>query len=77
MNIIIPLGELGENFKKDGYFKPKPLINIFGKPMIFFVIDSLSINENDNLIIIYDKQLNNYNFDIILKNKYKNIKKSK
>jgi capsule biosynthesis phosphatase len=74
MNIIIPLGELGENFKKDGYFKPKPLINILGKPMIFFVIDSLSINESDNLIIIYDKQLNNYNFDIILKNKYKNIK---
>ena len=61
MNIIIPLGELGENFKKDGYFTPKPLINIFGKPMIFFVIDNLSINNDDNLIIIYDKQLNNYN----------------
>jgi len=74
MNIIIPLGELGENFKKDGYFTPKPLINIFGKPMIFFVIDNLSINNDDNLIIIYDKQLNNYNFDILLKNKYKNIK---
>ena len=74
MNIIIPLGELGKNFKKDGYFIPKPLINIFGKPMIFFVIDNLSVNKDDNLIIIYDKQLNNYNFDILLKNKYENIK---
>jgi len=73
MNIIIPLGGLGERFKKDGYSSPKPLINIFGKPMIFYVIDNLFLKKEDNLIVIYNKELNNYEFDKILKNKYNNI----
>lgn len=73
MNIIIPLGGLGERFKKDGYTSPKPLINIFGKPMIFNVIDNILLQKEDNLIIIYNKELNNYNFDKILKHKYTNV----
>ena len=73
MNIIIPLGCLGKIFKTDGYIKPKPLINIFGKQMICYLIDNLYLNDNDNLIIIYNKELNNYDFNTILKNKYKNI----
>ena len=73
MNIIIPLGGLGERFKKDGYTQPKPLINIFGKPMIFYVIDNLCLKKEDNLILIYNKELNKYCFDTILKNKYKKI----
>jgi capsule biosynthesis phosphatase len=73
MNIIIPLGGLGERFKKDGYINPKPLINIFGKQMIFHVIDNISLKEEDNLIIIYNIELNNYDFNNILKHRYKNI----
>lgn len=73
MNIIIPLGGLGDLFKKDGYTTPKPLINIFGKPMISYVIDSIYLKENDQLIIIYNKELNNHSFDKILKNRYENI----
>jgi NDP-sugar pyrophosphorylase family protein len=73
MNIIIPLGGLGERFKKEGYIKPKPLINIFGKPMIFHVIDNLNLSISDNLILIYNKELDKYNFDQILRAKYPNI----
>ena len=73
MNIIIPLGGLGQRFKEDGYTKPKPLINIFGKEMIYHLIDNLNIKSNDNLFLIYNKELNKYNFNNILKNKYKNI----
>ena len=73
MNIIIPLGGLGERFKNDNYSKPKPLINVFGKPMIFHVIDNLKLNPDDNLIIIYNKELNINNFDSILKHKYNDI----
>lgn len=73
MNIIIPLGGLGERFKKDGYTNPKPLINIFGKQMIFHVIDNISLKDDDNLIIIYNIELNNYDFNNILKHRYKNI----
>ena len=73
MNIIIPLGGTGTRFKNDGFTTPKSLINIFGKPMIFYLIDSLYLSKDDNLIIIYNKELNNYGFDKILKEKYQNI----
>ena len=73
MNIIIPLGGLGERFKKENYFEPKPLIKIFGKPMLFHVIDNLNIKSNDNLIIIYNNDLDNYNFVDLIKKKYTNI----
>jgi capsule biosynthesis phosphatase len=73
MNIIIPLGGLGKRFKKDGYIHPKPLINILGKPMIFHVLDNLILNKDDNLFLIYNKELNKYNFNTLLKNKYSYI----
>jgi dTDP-glucose pyrophosphorylase len=73
MNIIIPLGGLGKRFKDDGYINPKPLINILGKPMIFHVLDNLVLKKEDNLFIIFNKELNKYSFNTILKNKYNNI----
>lgn len=73
MNIIIPLGGLGQRFKDDGYSNPKPLINILGKPMIFHVIDNLTLKKEDNLFLIYNKELNKYSFNTILKNKYNKI----
>ncbi len=73
MNIIIPLGGIGERFKQDGYLKPKPLIKILGKEMIFYLIDNLNISDNDKLIIIYHQDLDKFCFKDIIHNKYKNI----
>jgi capsule biosynthesis phosphatase len=73
MNIIIPIGGIGKRFKLENYNEPKPLIKIFGKQMIFHLIDNLKINSIDNLIIIYNKELNNFNFNNLLKNRYPNI----
>lgn len=67
MNIIIPMGGLGERFKNEGYINPKPLINIHGKPMLEHVINSLSLTCEDTLILIYNKELDNYNFKSIIK----------
>jgi len=74
MNIIIPIGGKGERFKNKGYIKPKPLIDIFEKPMIFYVLDNLNINENDTIYIIYNTILERDNFTQIIKNKYPLIK---
>lgn len=74
MNIIIPIGGKGERFKNKGYTKPKPLINIFEKPMIFYVLDNLNINKSDIIYIIYNKILEKDNFIEIIKNKYPQIK---
>ena len=77
MNIIIPLGGKGERFKNSGYDLPKPLIKVLDKEILFYVIDNLDIQNNDNVFIIYNKDLENYNFEDIIKNKYPfiNLKK--
>jgi len=72
MNIIIPIGGKGERFIASGYKEHKPLINILGKQMIYYVLDNLRLNKEDNIFIIY------YNIeDKIFKNvileKYPNI----
>jgi dTDP-glucose pyrophosphorylase len=71
MNIIIPIGGKGERFKKDGYSQPKHLIDIFGKPMILYVLDNLSITSDDTIFIITYKHGDN--FENIINNKYSNV----
>jgi beta-phosphoglucomutase-like phosphatase (HAD superfamily)/molybdopterin-guanine dinucleotide biosynthesis protein A len=73
MNIIIPLGGKGERFKNEGYLLPKALIKIFDKEIIFYVLDNLSLNEDDNIFIIYNNELSDYNFEEIILNKYPNM----
>lgn len=70
MNIIIPLGGKGERFSKEGYVHPKPLIPIFEKNMIDYVLNNLTISINDKVFIIYNNNLDNYNFSTIIREKY-------
>jgi HAD superfamily hydrolase (TIGR01509 family) len=73
MNIIIPLGGKGERFSKMGYTQPKPLIKIFDKCMIEYVLDNLNISKDDNIFIIYNKNLEIYDFEKYVKSKYSSI----
>lgn len=73
MNIIIPLGGKGERFTNCGYVNPKPLIKIMNEEMIFYVIDNLTMCENDNIFIIYLQTLDNYMFSDIIKFKYPQV----
>lgn len=73
MNIIIPLGGKGERFKKANYDLPKPLIKIFEKEMIFYVLDNLKLNKDDKIFIIYHDNLEEYNFENIILNNYPKI----
>jgi NDP-sugar pyrophosphorylase family protein len=70
MNIIIPLGGKGDRFIKEGYNSPKPLIEIFNKHMIFYVLDNLKIDKDDKVFIIYKDNLDDYNFSNIISSKY-------
>lgn len=74
MNIIIPLGGKGERFKQEGYLEPKPLIKVLDKEILFHVLDNLNFDNNDKIFIIYNNELDEYNFDKILLNKYPFIK---
>ena len=61
MIILIPLGGKGERFKKNGYTIPKALINVFGKPIIFWLLDSLT-NLNKDTTIVYIPYNKEYEF---------------
>jgi capsule biosynthesis phosphatase len=76
MNIIIPIGGLGQRFKDEGYLMPKPLISVLGKTMIYRVIDNLNLNEEDTIYIVYNNQLKEFNFENLVKFYFpkKNIK---
>ena len=57
MNILIPLGGLGQRFKDVGYESPKPLIKALGKEIIIWLLDSLKTDKFDNVFIVYNKEL--------------------
>lgn len=68
---IIPLAGKGHRFSKDGYDKPKPLLNIEDKPMIIKATESLPKSTNYTFIYL-EEHKNNYNIDTILNNYYPN-----
>ncbi len=67
MYYVIPLGGTGDRFKIAGYIKPKP------KEIIFWLLDLLiyNIDIEDKIIIIYNPELDNYNFKSIINNEYR------
>ena len=67
MNIIIPIGGIGQRFKDEGYDTPKPLISVLGKPMIYKVIDNLKIENTDKIHIVYHNHLKEFNFETLVK----------
>lgn len=77
INIVIPMAGAGSRFAKAGYAKPKPFIDVLGKPMICHVLDNLNI-ANAKFILLAraehykDEQetvswiKNNYNAEFVL-----------
>ena len=58
MNIVIPLGGVGERFKEEDFYNPKPLIKVKGKEIIRWVIESLKLDKKkDRIYIIYNPVL--------------------
>jgi capsule biosynthesis phosphatase len=72
MNIIIPLAGNGQRFIDDHYFSPKPLINVLCEPIIVWVLNSLKLDKNDTLYIIFKSDLNKFNFKEQIKHRVKN-----
>jgi len=70
MLLLIPLGGLGTRFSKVGYSKPKPLINVFGKPIIFWLLDTLDLTNISKIIIPYNHCIQKYRFEDLLRKTY-------
>jgi capsule biosynthesis phosphatase len=73
MIIIIPLGGIGSRFKNNGYTKPKALIKVFGKPILFWLIESLNISKNTFIYIPYNKEYIAYRFEDLLNKNYPSL----
>jgi NDP-sugar pyrophosphorylase family protein len=51
INIVIPMAGEGSRFAKAGYEKPKPFIDVDGKPMIVRVLENLSYPDARYILI--------------------------
>lgn len=56
INIVIPMAGMGSRFISAGYTAPKPLIDVFGKPMIEMVIDNLKLDIPYQFIFICQRK---------------------
>jgi len=67
MQIIVPMSGFGERFRRAGYTKPKPLIEVNNKPIIEYVVKMFPEEENFSFIC-NEKHLENedYNMESIL-----------
>ncbi len=70
---LIPLAGYGSRFAKVGYAKPKPLIDVSGKPMIIQAANSLP-NSQNHIFVTLQEHLDNYPLEDTLKNEYTNSK---
>ena len=55
INIVVPMAGLGSRFAMAGYEKPKPFIDVLGKPMIERVMENVQL-PNDSFILIGRKE---------------------
>jgi len=58
MNIVIPMAGQGSRFAKAGYEKPKPFIDVNGKPMIVRVLENLAYPDARYILIAREEHMN-------------------
>jgi capsule biosynthesis phosphatase len=73
MIVLIPLGGIGERFKKNGYKTPKSLIKIFGKPILYYLIDNLNLENIELVCIPYNAEYSLFNFEENIRHNYPKI----
>lgn len=57
INIVIPMAGEGSRFKNVGFTKPKPFIEVLGKPMIEHVISTFDINDAHYILLARDEHM--------------------
>ena len=60
---------LGSRFSDAGYEKPKPFIDVLGKPMIERVMDNLNIKDSNFILLVREEHIRDYQKYIKLKYK--------
>jgi beta-phosphoglucomutase len=79
MFILIPLGGTGERFKIAGFCKPKALIEVDNKPIIFHLLDNLIIQHDSKhkiefIYIPYHKEYIEFQIETKIRERYPSLK---
>jgi capsule biosynthesis phosphatase len=74
MIIVIPLGGIGQRFKTNGYKEPKALIKVFGKPILYYLLDNLNFTDVNLVCIPYNKEYKPYRLEDMLRKDYPSLK---
>ncbi|GAA6033718.1 hypothetical protein JCM8097_004396 [Rhodosporidiobolus ruineniae] len=71
LNVCIPIGGTGQRFLKEGYRMPKPLINIAGRAMLFWLLDRLELRASDTVFVAISDVVNQeFHIDMLLRKEY-------
>ena len=73
MNVIIPMAGLGLRLTKHGYKEPKPLVQILGRPIVEWAIETIG-NEGNFIFCCNKKHIKEYELEKILKKKVPSCK---
>ena len=65
MNIVIPMAGLGSRFQTAGYTFPKPLIEVWGEPMISLVVKNLNL-QGQYIFLVQKEHYKKYNLEKLL-----------
>jgi len=57
INIIVPMAGAGSRFAKAGYQKPKPFIDVLGKPMIVRILENLNYKDAQYILIAREEHM--------------------
>lgn len=66
MKVIIPMAGLGDRFKEKNYTEPKPLIEVYGKKIIEYILEMFDAND-EYIFICNEIHLTTTNMPEILK----------
>jgi UDP-N-acetylglucosamine diphosphorylase / glucose-1-phosphate thymidylyltransferase / UDP-N-acetylgalactosamine diphosphorylase / glucosamine-1-phosphate N-acetyltransferase / galactosamine-1-phosphate N-acetyltransferase len=56
-NIVIPMAGAGSRFAKAGFQKPKPFIDVLGKPMIVRILENLNCKDAQYILIAREEHM--------------------
>ena len=76
IHLIMPMGGEGSRFFKNGFITPKPLIEINGKPFLFWATQSIVnfIDVEDITFVVLQKHIDEFGIDKVIKEYYPNSK---
>ena len=74
MILLIPLGGIGKRFSDQDYNLPKGLIKALGKPILYYVLENLNLDDIEFVYIPYNKEYAPFRFESKLIHDFPNIR---